>query len=223
MPRALLVANQDLQAGGYVVDELERHGFTFEPVLREDATWPALDRADLVVVLGSDWHAHDVARSEQVAEEVTFVRSAHDRGTPVFGICYGAQMLARALGGAVRPADAIELGWLEVEPLHPAIPSGPWMQWHSDTFSVPDGAELLARSPIGPQALRAGRSFAVQFHLEVDADMVAAWVKDGGGRDLHAAGMDGDELVARSRELTPRSEPAARALVDWFLRDVAAT
>ena len=139
----------------------------------------------------------------------------------MLGICFGAQMLSHALGGTVRRADAIELGWLTVESLHPAVPSGPWMQWHSDTFTLPPGAELLARSPIGPQAFRLGRSLAVQFHPEVDTDMVTDWARADDGRDLVEAGIDAEALIERAKVETTRSEPAARRLVDWFCTVVA--
>ena len=70
-----------------------------------------------------------------------------------------------------------EVGWLDVETLAPdVVPPGPWLQWHADAFTVPPGAELLARSPVCPQAFRLGPHLGVQFHPEVTAAVVEDWV-----------------------------------------------
>jgi GMP synthase-like glutamine amidotransferase len=216
--RALLIANDGLAAGGYVEHEFVQCGYAFERLDREDPTaWPSLDGAELVLVLGSPWHVQDASRAPVVEAEAALLGSAHRRGVPIFGICYGAQILSHALGGTVRRADRPEIGWLDVEPLDHAIERGPWLQWHVDTFTLAPGAELLARSPVGPQAFTLDRSFAVQFHAEVDVDMVASWVDTGGGGDLDAAGLDAEAFIERTRVETKRSEPAVRTLVRWFL------
>jgi GMP synthase-like glutamine amidotransferase len=221
MARGLLIANDETDSGGYVEAELVDRGFELERVHRDESTpSPGLAGAELVVVLGSDRSVHDDANAASVTAEAALVLAAHRRGVPVFAICYGAQILSHALGGTVRRADRTELGWLSVEPLDPAIGSGPWFQWHADTFTIPPGADELARSEVGPQAFRCRRSFGVQFHPEVDAQIVAGWIAADGGRELAAVGVDEAALVEQTRAETVRSETAARALVDWFCRDV---
>jgi GMP synthase-like glutamine amidotransferase len=220
--RCLTITHAELGSAGFVGDELERQGYRLEPVHREGRSdWPSTDGADLVLVLGSDWSVYADETRAQVGGEVAAVRAAHRRGVPVFGVCFGAQVLAAALGGVVRLAEQLELGWHRIETCDPAIEPGPWMQWHRDTFAVPDGVEILARSAAGPQAMRQGRSFAVQFHPEVDADIVAAWVAVDGGRDLSTAGIDAQELIDTTRREAPRAEDAARRLVRWFCAEVA--
>jgi GMP synthase-like glutamine amidotransferase len=220
--RCLTITHAELGGAGFVGDALERQGYRLEPLLRDGRLeWPPLDGADLVLVLGSDWSVYGADTAVHVEGEVAVVRDAHRRGIPVFGVCFGAQVLAAALGGEVRPAARLELGWHCVEPLDPAIEAGPWMQWHRDTFSVPDGVAVLARSAAGPQAVRAGRSFAVQFHPEVDAGIVESWIVADGGRDLARAGLAPDELIGATRREVPRAEEAARRLIQWFCADVA--
>jgi GMP synthase-like glutamine amidotransferase len=221
--RCVTITHAELGSAGFVGDELERQGYRVEPLLRDGRwEWPTIHGAELVLVLGSDWSVYDSATRAHVEGEVAVVRNAHQRGVPVFGICFGAQVLAAALGGEVRPAERLELGWRVVDSLHPAIEPGPWMQWHGDTFTVPDGVDLLARSESGPQAVLAGRSFAVQFHPEVDAEIVASWVAADAGRDLARAGLDAAELIESARQEAPRAEAAARRLVRWFCSHVAA-
>ena len=70
----------------------------------------------------------------------------------MFGICYGAQLLAHAFGGAVRRSATPEIGWYEVDSEIPdVIATGPWLQWHYDVVDVPPGATRLAVSPSAPR------------------------------------------------------------------------
>jgi GMP synthase-like glutamine amidotransferase len=113
-----------------------------------------------------------------LAAERRAVDRALERDVPVLGICFGSQHLARALGGTVAPASRPEVGWLDVETLVPdVVPPGPWLQWHGDAFTVPPGAELLARSPVCPQAFRLGPHLGVQFHPETTTQLMSKWVR----------------------------------------------
>ncbi len=156
-----------------------------------------------LVSLGSEASAADDAVPWLAAERAVLDR-AIVCDVPILGICFGAQHLARALGGVVAPAPRAEVGWLDVESLAPdVVPHGPWLQWHRDAFSVPPGAQLLARSAVGPQAFRRGPHLGVQFHPEVTPAIALDWgthypasVTEGGttleavraGGEAHAAG-----------------------------------
>ena len=107
-------------------------------------------------------------------------------GRPFWGSCLGAQLLAAALGARVYAGPAPEVGVLAVEltdagradPVLGALPASiDTLQWHGDTFDLPDGGVLLASSPAYPnQAFRVGRSaYAVQFHIEVTEAMGEEW------------------------------------------------
>ncbi|MGL5860224.1 MAG: type 1 glutamine amidotransferase [Phycicoccus sp.] len=140
----------------------------------QPASWAA-PAADLVVSLGSDASAHWPEQAAPVRAETELLRAAHDRGTPVLGICYGAHVLARALGGGSGPSPRPELGWADVEGPEPW--GGRWFEWHDDRCHTPPGSEVLATTPGNVQAWRAGRSTGVQFHPEVTARIVDHWVR----------------------------------------------
>jgi GMP synthase-like glutamine amidotransferase len=138
----------------------------------------------------------------------------------VLGICFGAQHLARALGGTVAPAPRMEVGWLDVETLAPeVVPPGPWFQWHRDAFTVPPGAELLARSPVGPQAYRLGPHLAVQFHPEVTPAVVADWAEHY-PEGIARAGTTVEALLSGSARHALDARARAWALFDAFLEGV---
>ena len=184
--------------------------------------WPSLDGADLVVLLGSWWSAYWPNVAKSVHAECELILETHRRGIPLFGICFGAQIMATAFGGSAQRAQQHEVGWHKVTAESPneAI-AGKWLQWHYDTFTVPKSLEVIATSPAGPQAIRAGRSFATQFHPEVTEQIVTRWASESGEEELAKVGLKAGELIAQTREEVKQSAPAAARLVDWFLESVA--
>ena len=96
------------------------------------------------------------------------------------------------------------------------------MEWHDDVFTAPEGFDVLATTAAGPQLIRGGRCLGTQFHPEATETMVRGWLDGGGAEQYRARGGDPDELLAATRANVERSRPAAEALVDWFLDDVAA-
>jgi GMP synthase (glutamine-hydrolysing) len=128
-----------------------------------------------LVTLGSERAADDDAVPWQ-ADERAALAAADAAGVPILGVCFGAQSLARALGGAVRRAARPELGWVSVGTRAPhVIDDGPWMAWHDDELLPPPGAEILAANASGVQAYRAGLHVGIQFHPEVTAEILAGW------------------------------------------------
>ncbi len=139
---------------GRLAQWLQARAIPYE-VHRADQAPPPPDvvRRPWIASLGSERSATAPAPSWP-ADEVAALRRAADAGVPVLGLCFGGQALSLALGGAVRPSDPVEIGWIPVEPTDGVVPRGPWFQWHFELLEVPPGAVELARSPAGPAAFR---------------------------------------------------------------------
>lgn len=167
-------------AGGHALVE-------WTPGLGEPVPGPVQD-FDALAVFGGGMSVADAERLPWLAGELELLRDAVSTGTPVLGVCLGAQLLAAAAGAPVHRAAVPEIGWLEVERLPPGaddpVLSGlpdrfTAYQWHSWTFELPAGAVELARSAVCPQAFRLGESaWGVQFHPEVTPDVLAEWIDD---------------------------------------------
>ncbi len=140
---------------------------------------------DAIVAMGGPMSVNDEAELPWLAAEKRFVAGAVRAGTPYWGVCLGVQLLASSLGGRVYAGAAPEVGLLPVEltdearadPVFGLLPDAlVTLQWHGDTFDLPDGAVRLAGSPAYPnQAFRVGNAYGVQFHLEVTTEMAREW------------------------------------------------
>lgn len=221
--RCLVVANAQDADPGFVGQRLRHCGYSLVEAHREHPDeWPTLDGMDLVLLLGSEWSVYWESVAPSVEAECALVRAAGERGVPVLGVCFGAQMVSHTFGGSVTRARAPEVGWYEIESDLPGIiDPGPWLQWHYDVFSVPEGFECLARSDIGPQVIRRDRIAATQFHPEATESIVSRWSSGGGADELARLEIDVDDLMNETRQRVRRSRESSDRLVDWFLAEVA--
>jgi GMP synthase (glutamine-hydrolysing) len=187
-----------------------------------DAVLPEALPGEIVAVLGSAQAAYDETKP-WIPREREWIRGLYAAGTAILGVCFGGQQLSRALGGTVSRGPYSEFGWTDIEPSpghHGVVGAGPWFSFHDDVFTVPDGAEELARSPLCPQAFRSGRCLGVQFHPEFTPAMLPGWLderetqlKERGGADLdRVAVTEATELLA------PAAAEAAYRLFDSFVR-----
>ena len=155
--------------------------------LDEGGAIPPLGGYDALLAFGGPMNVDEEDRFPWLINEVKAIREAADRDMPHLGFCFGAQLLAKALGAPVTRAPVPEVGVMPVtltpagraDPLLTGLPPElPVFQWHGDTFAIPGGAVHLASAPACPhQAFRHGRAYGLQFHVEVTPDMVDEWGK----------------------------------------------
>jgi GMP synthase-like glutamine amidotransferase len=218
--RIHVVADAADKDGGHFHERLLQRGAELVELDRDDLpAYESIGESDLVFLLGSDKAAHEPRWKDVVESESAFVRTALRAGTPVMGICYGAQLMARALGGTSWRADAPELGWQRVDTTDPVLcPEGPWGQMHSDVFAPPPTSRVLGTSWRGPQCFiddsLGARSIAWQFHPEVTAQTYERWVHEGYYGD---SGVDTKDLVRQAYAHAATSRNLAHALTDAAL------
>ncbi|MBW3562859.1 MAG: type 1 glutamine amidotransferase [Actinobacteria bacterium] len=201
--------------------------------LGADAPFPGLDEARGILVLGGPMGVTDTDEHPWLSEEIAVLRDARDRGIPVFGICLGAQLLGDALGGTVAPRDVPEIGFLPLMRTEAAQDDPVFAGWadgsaaaflHADeVVQLPDGAEPMLAGSDGVPAWRAadGRSYAVQFHPEVDAAQLAVWADRDSNRDrFEAAGVDPDAFAAEAQRRDAHLRAAGLSLVGRWLDQV---
>lgn len=223
--RALVVGNRGDADPGLVGSRLSEVGFGLERNEREyPREWKSLAGVDLVLTLGSEWSVYSEGNEKEVAAEVDLVGAAMQRGIPIFGICYGAQLIAHALGGTVTRAETPEVGWHQVSSTaYPDLLAGTWLQWHYDVFTVPWSLRVVALNDVGPQAVLSKRVFATQFHPEATQGIITRWSTGTGTTELSRLGIDAKHLCDMSADQVAAREPATTRLVDWFLETAFVT
>lgn len=208
-----------------------RHGVELEVVRFYEPGAVRFDplAASGLIVLGGPMSAADTLRYPFLADEVRFMRQMMATNKPVLGICLGAQLMAKSLGACTYRNHAKEIGWHEVE-LLPAAENDPLFggaagpmpvfQWHGDTFDLPLGVEHLARSPLcAHQAFRFGNSWAVQFHAEITAEIIAQWLtaEEFAGDCAEIGAHRVAEIRAQLEERMAPTAAAGMALFDRFV------
>jgi len=218
--RALIIEHERETPGGLIYEWLADHGALVEE-LQVDVDEREVDPRDydLLIPLGSEFAAYDDT-VPWLEREKRLLRAAADADVPVLGICFGGQLLARVLGGHSFRAEQSEIGWLPVRSSDPElVPEGPWFQWHFDSFTLPEGATLLAESDAGPQAYVIGRSLGVQFHPEVTPQIMDEWVRVY-RHELDDSGVDPDVLLADTHRNAASARATSRKLLDAYLERI---
>lgn len=186
----LVLQNSPQAPAGIVGQALQDAGARLDTrlVLDGDALPDRLDGYDGILVLGGPMGAHDDDRHPALADQAALIGRAAADGLPLLGICLGGQLMARAAGARVGRAETPEIGFVQLDPLPAAAddplfgPLGappPIMELHFDTFATPETAtRLLASADCANQAFRWGPGqYALQFHPEVDAGIIATWLE----------------------------------------------
>ena len=185
--------------------------------------FPDFNDYDVLVPLGAPWGAWDDACiGNWLTPEIEWIRSAIDAGKPVLGICFGGQLIARAMGGSVAPGPKGEIGWTSIwSDREDLVGNGPWFQFHYDRWQLPPGAIEIARNPVASQAFIYGSSLAVQFHPELNAAGLKGWLDWGGDVKVLEDGQDPEIMLAQTEAYEAAARERTYKLVDAFIDRIA--
>lgn len=226
----LVIEHSDVAPLGTLGPILMDHAHRLKVVrVQRGETLPSdLDDIDGLIVCGGPQSANDT--TPVMLRATDLMREAHSRSLPVLGICLGAQMLAKALGGEVGALDGgPEIGWGPVrltppgreDPLFTGIGwTTPQFHWHGEQVTkLPLGARALASSPrTKVQAFAVGlRSYGLQFHPELDERAIQRLLVDG-ARELQQHKITADSILTQSRtHLAEFQRTAQRLFASWTL------
>ena len=181
MSEVLVVQNTRTEGSGYLGELLANDGFTIHSVNAKHEKLPE-KKYSLLVILGAPESANEDLPYLQAEQKL--IKKTVDDDIPVLGICLGSQLIAKTFGGKVYRGPKKEIGFyhdLKID-TDSKLFSGftnPFtvFHWHGDTFDLPEGAVRLVHSEnYQNQAFQINSAVGLQFHLEVNAEMVNLWL-----------------------------------------------
>ncbi|WP_421980251.1 glutamine amidotransferase [Roseibium sp.] len=219
--KVLIVLHQETSSPGRVGQELVKRGFTLDirkPRFGDTLPDTLADHAG-AVIFGGPMSANDP--DGFVHKEIDWIKVPLKEEKPFLGICLGAQMMVKHLGGTVagHRDELVEIGYYPLKPTPAGKDLMNWpekvYQWHREGFDCPRGAELLAAGPTYPnQAIRVGPSaYGIQFHPELTHQMMVKWTTKAAPRmELPGAQQRRDHFAGRFVY-----DPAVRRWLNDFL------
>ena len=208
--KALLIVHQRRSEPGEIGKKLIERGFKLDikrpPI--GDKLPESMDDYDLSIIFGGPMSINDL-NHKFIKYEIDWINIALQSGKPFLGICLGAQMLAKNLGGLVKRCNdkSCEIGFFDINPTKDGQvlfkEQKTFFQWHNEGFTVPKECTILAEgNKFHQQAFRYKNSFGLQFHPEVNLNLHLKWLY----------------YVSISRPKSLKTKGAQNLLMQLFLR-----
>ncbi|MFT3988081.1 glutamine amidotransferase [Aestuariivirga sp.] len=217
----LIIVHSEQSTPGRIGHLLKETGYSLDirrPCLG-DALPETMAAHDGAVIFGGPMSAND--SDEWIAREIDWIGVPLKEKKPFLGVCLGAQMMAKHLGGTVgpHPQEQVEIGYYPIRPTPEGEKLGAWptlvYQWHRESFSMTHGMERLATGDtFENQAVRYGETaWGIQFHPEVTRLLMHRWAVLGAHRFV----LPGAQQAAEHLNGNLVHDPAVRDWLDRFL------
>ena len=227
MKPVAIMQNEPIVPPGTIIDYFEEKEIPYKLIKTyADEDWGEIEEYRAVIVLGSSQSAMFFAQSEYLARLFGFIREAVTKRLAIMGICFGSQLLAMVLGAEVVRGAVMELGKCGISLTDTGAGSQVFrgcaqelvvFQWHRDQWKLPDKADLLAGSDIcSNQAFRYRKSVGIQFHPEMNLEMVKNWC-DKFSSDLKTNQKTADGVIGEYEEMAEELRKLNYTILDNFL------
>lgn len=228
----LIISHVACSRPGYLCEYLDRHELPYQRFsIESNEPLPSPEDLSGLVLLGAPVSVN--SDQEWIEQEMALVRDCAERHIPVFGICFGGQLISKAFGGEVFAAPAMQIGWHSVSTTgqsrelfngSPMPEQFTAFEWHEETFTLPAGAvPLFSGGCVGNQGFLYRGCLAVQFHPEVTDEIIREWVA------RYEACIDNPTLCSQDRNAILQDLPQKLTamqqmsdnLFDWWIKQTS--
>ncbi len=228
MKSGLIIRHVPVEGIAGFREPVEAAGYQLDRIDVSDPAFSTLDlrEPDLLIMMGGPMSVYEQDHHPWIACQQRRLAQRLELDRPTLGVCFGAQLIAAALGGEVFRGPGKEIGFapIAIRDTGTATPlrhleGQPVLHWHGDTFTLPEGTELLASSDrYEHQAFRRGTNvLALQFHAEMGLDeRFHTWTEQWTD-DITAGGTTAERLRADHEAHGPQAVAAGRAMIaEWL-------
>jgi GMP synthase-like glutamine amidotransferase len=183
-----------------------------------EVDWDALSLDDTYIILGGHMGSYDDKKFPYLQKEKQWLKKAINSNTKILGICLGSQLIADAMGGKAYLSEQIEFGFkdlnfIEEDSLFDDFKNSKVFSWHRDTFEIPPGATLVAKT-IFPQIYKIKNTTALQFHPEIKLDLFEAWYDS----ELSKQELEGYDVKSEVQYLKDNSEQQEKSMINFYTK-----
>ena len=181
-----------------------------------EVNWDLLSFDDSYIVLGGHMGSYDDEKFSYLQAEKKWLKKAINEDTKILGICLGSQLIADAMGGKAYLSEKIEFGFKNLDfliedPLFEDFKNTKVFSWHRDTFDIPPGATLVAKTEF-PQIYIIKNTTALQFHPEIKTDLFKAWYDS----DLSKQELESYDVQSEVQYLNNNSQQLEHSMINFY-------
>ena len=181
-----------------------------------EVNWDLLSFDDSYIVLGGHMGSYDDEKFSYLQAEKLWLKKAINEDTKILGICLGSQLIADAMGGKAYLSEKIEFGFknlnfLVEDTLFEDFKNTKVFSWHRDTFDIPPGATLVAKTEF-PQIYIIKNTTALQFHPEIKTDLFKVWYDS----DLSKQELESYDVQSEVRYLNNNSQQLEHSMINFY-------
>lgn len=228
MKRGLIIRHVPYEGVAGYRAPIEAAGYALDRIDVADPAFATLDlrEPDLLIMMGGPMGVYEQGQYPWITCQLRRLKLRLESDKPTIGVCFGAQMIAAALGAEVYAGPHKEVGFHPIKltvagmtsPLQ-QIADVPVLHWHGDTFTLPDNVELLGSSHVyDHQAFRRGRNLlALQFHAEMGEDpRFHEWIEEWPESVIEAGGDEASLRAAHDRHGPVAVAAGQRMIAQWL-------
>jgi GMP synthase-like glutamine amidotransferase len=180
--------------------------------------WDALSLDDTYIILGGHMGSYDDKKFPYLQKEKQWLKKAINSDTKILGICLGSQLIADAMGGKAYLSEQIEFGFkdlnfIEEDSLFEDFKNSKVFSWHRDTFEIPPGATLVAKTNF-PQIYKIKNTIALQFHPEIKLNLFEAWYDS----ELSKQELEFHDVISEVQYLKDNSEQQEKSMINFYTK-----